>query len=327
MSAERQNFSHWNLWLGSARRRWCWWTCRWARVSGGARTLSTPHPAYTPTPPLHTRPNLHPPAHSLTSSATGMKVGTLPVHYCRVADPHHFNADPDPVHFFLWIWIRIQVFTSMRIRSIFFTFMWIRIQLFTLMRIRIQVFTSLRNQIRILFLIEVCESAATDLTTLQSSMSNLRASIASVQGLPRLHFEPPEFWLERGSDPAFYSPTHPPHLETADFLMLFEPSGDGYSLMCSKKQPPRHNLVFEFSTNVGPGFANIPNGCRSAVLLLNTVMHREWFIRRKYVTRPCNHHWLGPLKWPKSVVVPEFFPPSKFYHPEKPVSTPGYFIP
>jgi hypothetical protein len=24
-------------------------------------------------------------------------------------------------------------------------------------------------------------------------------------------------------------------LETADFLMLFKPSGDGYSLLCSKK--------------------------------------------------------------------------------------------
>jgi hypothetical protein len=29
-------------------------------------------------------------------------------------------------------------------------------------------------------------------------------------------------------------------LETADFLMLLKPSGDGYSLLCSKKQPPRH---------------------------------------------------------------------------------------
>jgi hypothetical protein len=29
-------------------------------------------------------------------------------------------------------------------------------------------------------------------------------------------------------------------LETADFLMLFTPSGDGYSLLCSKKQPPQH---------------------------------------------------------------------------------------
>ena len=29
-------------------------------------------------------------------------------------------------------------------------------------------------------------------------------------------------------------------LETADFLMLLEPSGDGYSLLCSKKQPPWH---------------------------------------------------------------------------------------
>jgi hypothetical protein len=34
-------------------------------------------------------------------------------------------------------------------------------------------------------------------------------------------------------------------LETADFLMLFKPSGDGYSLLCSKKQPPRHSTVFD----------------------------------------------------------------------------------
>jgi hypothetical protein len=32
-------------------------------------------------------------------------------------------------------------------------------------------------------------------------------------------------------------------LETADFLMLLKPSGDGYSLLCSKKQPPWHNGV------------------------------------------------------------------------------------
>jgi hypothetical protein len=29
-------------------------------------------------------------------------------------------------------------------------------------------------------------------------------------------------------------------LGTADFLVLLELSGDGYSLLCSKKQPPRH---------------------------------------------------------------------------------------
>jgi hypothetical protein len=29
-------------------------------------------------------------------------------------------------------------------------------------------------------------------------------------------------------------------LETADFLMLFKPFGDGYSLLCSQKQLPRH---------------------------------------------------------------------------------------
>jgi hypothetical protein len=30
-------------------------------------------------------------------------------------------------------------------------------------------------------------------------------------------------------------------LGTADFLVLLELSGDGYSLLCSKKQPPRHS--------------------------------------------------------------------------------------
>ncbi len=30
-------------------------------------------------------------------------------------------------------------------------------------------------------------------------------------------------------------------LGTADFLMLLELSGDGYSLLCSKQQPPWHN--------------------------------------------------------------------------------------
>jgi hypothetical protein len=32
-------------------------------------------------------------------------------------------------------------------------------------------------------------------------------------------------------------------LGTADFLVLLELSGDGYSLLCSKIQPPRHNHV------------------------------------------------------------------------------------
>jgi hypothetical protein len=30
-------------------------------------------------------------------------------------------------------------------------------------------------------------------------------------------------------------------LGTADFFMLLELSGDGYSLLCRKKQPPRHS--------------------------------------------------------------------------------------
>ena len=33
-------------------------------------------------------------------------------------------------------------------------------------------------------------------------------------------------------------------LETADFLMLLRLPRDGYSLLCSKKQPPRHSSVF-----------------------------------------------------------------------------------
>jgi hypothetical protein len=32
-------------------------------------------------------------------------------------------------------------------------------------------------------------------------------------------------------------------LETVDFLMLLVPSGDGYSLLCSKKQPPWHSGI------------------------------------------------------------------------------------
>ena len=32
-------------------------------------------------------------------------------------------------------------------------------------------------------------------------------------------------------------------LETADFLMLLKPTGDGYSLLYSKKHPPRHISV------------------------------------------------------------------------------------
>jgi hypothetical protein len=35
-------------------------------------------------------------------------------------------------------------------------------------------------------------------------------------------------------------------LGTANFLMLLELSGDGYSLLCSKKQPPRHNYSVHF---------------------------------------------------------------------------------
>ncbi len=46
---------------------------------------------------------------------------------------------------------------------------------------------------------------------------------------PRLHDFSPFFLL-------ISSP-----LGTADFLVLLELSGDGYSLLCSKKQPPRHN--------------------------------------------------------------------------------------
>jgi hypothetical protein len=35
-------------------------------------------------------------------------------------------------------------------------------------------------------------------------------------------------------------------LGTADFLVLLELSGDGYSLLCSKKQPPRHRKFVSF---------------------------------------------------------------------------------
>ena len=51
-------------------------------------------------------------------------------------------------------------------------------------------------------------------------------------------------------------------LETADFLMLLKPSGDGYSLLCSKKQPLRHNCLIDgasfLAVAVVPAFAGNP---------------------------------------------------------------------
>jgi hypothetical protein len=52
---------------------------------------------------------------------------------------------------------------------------------------------------------------------------------------PHLH----DFW------PVFLLVFSP--LETADFLMLFKLPGDGYSLLCSKKQPPWHKESFGVS--------------------------------------------------------------------------------
>jgi hypothetical protein len=38
-------------------------------------------------------------------------------------------------------------------------------------------------------------------------------------------------------------------LGTADFFILLELPGDGYSLLCSKKQPPQHNENINFAWN------------------------------------------------------------------------------
>jgi hypothetical protein len=38
-------------------------------------------------------------------------------------------------------------------------------------------------------------------------------------------------------------------LETADFFMLLKPPGDGYSLLCSKKQPPQHNVLVQTNSS------------------------------------------------------------------------------
>ena len=44
-------------------------------------------------------------------------------------------------------------------------------------------------------------------------------------------------------------------LETADFFMLFKPLGDGYSLLCSKKQLPWHTPPLHCrSSRTGPVF-------------------------------------------------------------------------
>jgi hypothetical protein len=44
-------------------------------------------------------------------------------------------------------------------------------------------------------------------------------------------------------------------LGIADFLVLLELSGDGYSLLCSKKQPPRHTPPLHCrSSRTGPVF-------------------------------------------------------------------------
>ncbi len=45
-------------------------------------------------------------------------------------------------------------------------------------------------------------------------------------------------------------------LGTADFLLLLELSGDGYSLLCSKKQPPRHSMSTNFFWT--PSFVAVP---------------------------------------------------------------------
>ena len=89
------------LLLESAQQPWCWWTCRWARVSGG--TLSTPPPPSTRTPPLPRPPSPRPPTPSPTFSAMGTKVKTIDnklLIFFHITRNNFFSpsfVNPDPV--------------------------------------------------------------------------------------------------------------------------------------------------------------------------------------------------------------------------------------
>ena len=52
--------------------------------------------------------------------------------------------------------------------------------------------------------------------------------------------------------------------------MLLKPSGDGYSLLCSKKQPPRHNSFI-------PGHITVQHYSRPFQVLFPTVLPYSFF--------------------------------------------------
>ena len=60
-------------------------------------------------------------------------------------------------------------------------------------------------------------------------------------------------------------------LETADFFMLLKPSGDGYSLLCSKKQPLWHNIFI-------PGHVTVQHYSRPFQVLFPTVLPYRFFL-------------------------------------------------
>jgi hypothetical protein len=59
-------------------------------------------------------------------------------------------------------------------------------------------------------------------------------------------------------------------LGTAEFLLLLELSGDGYPLLCSKKQPPRHNSFI-------PGHVTFQHYFRPFQVLFLTVLPYSFF--------------------------------------------------
>jgi hypothetical protein len=91
-------------------------------------------------------------------------------------------------------------------------------------------------------------------------------------------------------------------LGTADFLLLLELSGDGYSLLCSKKQPPRHNSFI-------PGHVTVQHYSRPFQVLFPTVLPYSFFPGHLFavcglfiaVSRQNNYHlfavvWLSPVR-------------------------------
>ncbi len=88
-------------------------------------------------------------------------------------------------------------------------------------------------------------------------------------------------------------------LGTADILLFFELSGDGYSLLCSKKQPPRHNSFI-------PGHVTVQHYSRPFQVLIPTVL--PYSFSRPFVCclwvihcRQNNYHffavvWLTPVR-------------------------------